>query len=94
MKTNKELSEENTLRRMTYMRQRSAMIACLENIWNQREDLDLGDIADEIRDILYEVGVSVCIADDVGMDECRCDSCIEGLVDHAEYLRDSYKEAG
>lgn len=86
MKTTQQLREERD------MRQRSAMIACLKNIWNQREEFNLGDIEEEIKDILYEVGVDVCIAEDVGIDECRCEECLERWVDYAEHLRDVEKE--
>ena len=88
MKTTQQLREERD------MRQRSAMIACLKNIWNQREEFNLGDIEEEIKDILYEVGVDVCIAEDVGMDECRCEECIDGFMMQADYLRDSLQEEG
>jgi len=33
-----------------------------------------------------------CQAELIGADECRCEDCIERMVDHAEYLRDVERE--
>jgi hypothetical protein len=73
----------------------AAMLACLTNIWKQREELfqtDDLDIEEEMRDVLYSAGVEVCIAEDIGRDECRCEECMDAFAAEADHLRDLAKE--
>jgi hypothetical protein len=71
-----------------------AVLTCLTNIWNHREELSLADfdIQDEVRDVLYSAGVEVCIAEDIGRDECRCEECMDAFAAEADHLRDLAKE--
>jgi len=69
-------------------------VKVLKDVYDEREELELGDLEEDIRDALYATGIEICIAEDVGMDECRCTECIDGFMAHADYLRDSLQEEG
>ena len=77
-----------------WKRERAVCLAALEAVWTIREELELDEVIEEkFRDALYLTGSEfLCIAEDVGADECRCSECIERFVDQAEYLRDVEKE--
>ena len=77
-----------------WKRERAVCLAALEAVWTIREELELDEVIKEkFRDALYLTGSEfLCIAEDVGADECRCYECIERFFDQAEYLRDVEKE--
>ena len=77
-----------------WKRERAVCLSALKAVWTIREELELDEVIEEkFRDALYLTGSEfLCIAEDVGADECRCSECIERFVDQAEYLRDVEKE--
>ena len=77
-----------------WRRERAVWRTALEAVWTIREELELDEVIEEkFRDALYLTGSEfLCIAEDVGADECRCPECSERFVDQAEYLRDVEKE--